>query len=77
MTDFTFEGHRVFYRREGAGDPIAFLPNATLTGKLWEHQAEHFAVAWEAPDEISHIIERFLVKHPQATSTAAYKSAAA
>ena len=42
MTWFSFEGHRVFYTREGAGDPIVFLPNATLTGRLWEHQAEHF-----------------------------------
>ena len=42
MTYFPFEGRRVFYTREGAGDPIIFLPNATLTGKLWEHQAEHF-----------------------------------
>ena len=31
---FPFEGHRVFYTREGAGDTILFLPNATLTGKL-------------------------------------------
>jgi pimeloyl-ACP methyl ester carboxylesterase len=42
MTWFEFDGHRVFYTREGAGDPIVFLPNATLTGRLWEHQAEHF-----------------------------------
>lgn len=42
MTYFDFEGHRVFYAREGVGDPIVFLPNATLTGKLWEHQAGHF-----------------------------------
>lgn len=42
MTWFQFEGHRVFCTREGAGDPILFLPNATLTGRLWEHQVEHF-----------------------------------
>jgi pimeloyl-ACP methyl ester carboxylesterase len=42
MSYFNFEGHRVYYTREGAGDPIVFLPNATLTGLLWEHQAEHF-----------------------------------
>lgn len=42
VTYFDFEDHRVFYTREGAGDPIVFLPNATLTGKLWEHQAGHF-----------------------------------
>jgi hypothetical protein len=29
---FVFDGHRVFYRRLGVGDPIVFLPNATLTG---------------------------------------------
>lgn len=39
---FVFEGHRVFYCREGAGEPIVFLPNATLTWRLWEHQVEHF-----------------------------------
>ena len=42
MSSFYFEGHQVFYRRAGAGDTILFLPNATLTGKLWEHQLEHF-----------------------------------
>lgn len=41
MTWFNFEGRRVFYTREGAGDPIVFLPNATLTGRLCERQAEH------------------------------------
>ena len=42
MSSFEFEGHRVFFRREGAGDAIVFLPNATLTGRLWEHQMEYF-----------------------------------
>ena len=42
MSWFDFEGHRVWYERQGAGDPIVFLPNATLDGKLWEFQAEHF-----------------------------------
>lgn len=42
MSWHTFEGHRVFYTREGTGDPIVFLPNATLTGRLFEHQAAHF-----------------------------------
>jgi hypothetical protein len=37
-----WEGGRVWYRREGAGRPIAFLPNATVTWRLWEHQVEHF-----------------------------------
>lgn len=41
MTWFNFEGRRVFYTREGASDPIVFLPNATLTGRLCERQAEH------------------------------------
>lgn len=45
MSYFDFEGHRVFYARDGAGDPIVFLLNATLTGRLWEHQAEHFKTA--------------------------------
>ena len=39
---FVFDGHRVFYRRAGTGDSIVFLPNATLTGHLWEHQVGHF-----------------------------------
>ncbi|MBI5105127.1 MAG: hypothetical protein HZB46_09130 [Solirubrobacterales bacterium] len=34
MASFLFEGHRAFSTREGAGDPIVFLPNATLTGRL-------------------------------------------
>lgn len=42
MSYFNLAGHRVFYTREGAGDPVVFLPNATLTGLLWERQAEHF-----------------------------------
>ena len=42
MSDFQFEGHRVWYERSGEGDPIVFLPNATLTAKLWEHQVEYF-----------------------------------
>ena len=42
MTYFDFEGHRVFYERQGSGEPIVFLPNATLDGKLWEFQADHF-----------------------------------
>lgn len=42
MAWFDFQGHRVWYQRQGSGDPIVFLPNATLDGRLWEHQAEHF-----------------------------------
>ena len=42
MTWFNFEGHKVFYERQGAGEPIVFLPNATLDGKLWEFQAQQF-----------------------------------
>jgi pimeloyl-ACP methyl ester carboxylesterase len=42
MAWFDFEGHKVWYERRGAGDPIVFLPNATLTGKLWEFQADYF-----------------------------------
>lgn len=40
---FVFDGHRVFYRRQGAGDPIVFLPNATFTGKRWERQSSTLA----------------------------------
>ncbi|OGA70457.1 MAG: hypothetical protein A3G81_13790 [Betaproteobacteria bacterium RIFCSPLOWO2_12_FULL_65_14] len=35
---FDLDGSRVFYRRRGAGEAIVFLPNATLTGRLWDHQ---------------------------------------
>lgn len=42
MTFFDFEGHKVFYERQGTGSPMVFLPNATLDGKLWEFQADHF-----------------------------------
>ena len=41
MSWFEFEGHQVWYEREGSGDPIVFLPNATLDGRLWEYQAEY------------------------------------
>ena len=41
MSHFIIEGHRVFSTREGAGDPIVFPPNTTLTGKPWEHQVGH------------------------------------
>ena len=39
---YDFEGRRVWYQREGNGHPIVFLPNATLTSKLWEHQVDYF-----------------------------------
>ncbi|GIU94159.1 MAG: putative hydrolase, alpha/beta fold family protein [Gaiellaceae bacterium] len=39
-----FERRRVWYRRSGAGRPaMVFLPNATLTWRLWEQQVEHFS----------------------------------
>jgi hypothetical protein len=34
MTFFDFEGHRVFYERDGSGSSIVCLPNATFDGKL-------------------------------------------
>ena len=37
-----FRDHRVYYERVGHGSAIVFLPNATLDGRLWEHQFEHF-----------------------------------
>lgn len=39
---YDFEGKQVWYRRDGRAAPIIFLPNATLTSKLWDHQFEHF-----------------------------------
>lgn len=42
-------GHRVYFRRAGVGDPIVFLPNATLTGRLWEHQLGADQAHWVLP----------------------------
>ena len=42
-----FEGHRVFFERAGEGASIVFLPNATLTGKLFEHQFAHFQQGYD------------------------------
>ena len=42
MSWYDFEGHKIWYQRQGSGDPIVFLPNATLDGRLWEFQAEYF-----------------------------------
>ena len=64
MTSFDFEGHRVWYEREGSGEPMVFLPNATLTG---------YAVAWNDPEEVNPIVESFLARH---TPTRAASAAA-
>jgi pimeloyl-ACP methyl ester carboxylesterase len=39
---YDFEGHRIGYRREGAGPPMVFFPNAVASHRLWDYQIEHF-----------------------------------
>ena len=39
---YAFEGHRIWYRREGAGRPMVFFPNAVASDRLWDYQMEHF-----------------------------------
>ena len=48
MAWFDFEGRRVWHERQGSGDPIVFLPNATLDGRLWERQVAHFKDHYDA-----------------------------
>lgn len=39
---YDFEGHRIGYRREGAGPPMVLFPNAVASDRLWDYQVEHF-----------------------------------
>jgi pimeloyl-ACP methyl ester carboxylesterase len=43
MSYFEFQGYRVFFREEGAGDPIVFLHNGGNDHRIWDCQMEHFA----------------------------------
>jgi pimeloyl-ACP methyl ester carboxylesterase len=43
MSFFEFNGHRVFYREEGHGEPIVFLHNGGNDHRIWDYQVEHFA----------------------------------
>lgn len=48
-----FEGHQIWYRREGAGVPMLFLHNGA-DHHLWDYQVEHFRHTHDviAPDLI-------------------------
>lgn len=52
MNTFTFRGHRVFYRREGAGAPMVFLHNGGTSHRTWEPLIERYAADHDviAPD---------------------------
>jgi pimeloyl-ACP methyl ester carboxylesterase len=49
---FTFRGHEVFYRREGAGAPMVFLHNGGTSHRTWEPLLERYAADHDviAPD---------------------------
>ena len=52
MSTFTFRGHEVFYRREGAGAPMIFLHNGGTSHRTWEPLVERYAADHDviAPD---------------------------
>src|SRR5271156_6186775 len=52
MSTFTFRGHQVFYRREGAGAPMVFLHNGGTSHRTWEPLIERYAADHDviAPD---------------------------
>jgi pimeloyl-ACP methyl ester carboxylesterase len=52
MSTFTFRGHEVFYRREGAGAPMVFLHNGGTSHRTWEPLIERYAADHDviAPD---------------------------
>lgn len=52
MSTFTFKGHEVFYRREGAGAPMVFLHNGGTSHRTWEPLIERYAADHDviAPD---------------------------
>ncbi len=43
MRSFSYQGHEVFYRREGRGSPIVFLHNGGTSHRIWEPLLEHYA----------------------------------
>jgi pimeloyl-ACP methyl ester carboxylesterase len=43
MRSFSYQGHEVFYRREGSGSPIVFLHNGGTSHRIWEPLLEHYA----------------------------------
>lgn len=42
MSWLEFEGHRIWYRRSGAGTPLVFLHHGEADNRLWDHQYDHF-----------------------------------
>lgn len=43
MSTFRFQGHEIFYRREGAGTPLVFLHNGGTSHRIWEPLLERYA----------------------------------
>ncbi len=43
MRSFSYQGHEVFYRREGSGSPIVFLHNGGTSHRIWEPLLERYA----------------------------------
>jgi pimeloyl-ACP methyl ester carboxylesterase len=43
MTSFRFQGHEIFYRREGTGTPFVFLHNGGTSHRIWEPLLERYA----------------------------------
>ncbi|WP_457160778.1 alpha/beta fold hydrolase [Mycobacteroides abscessus] len=44
---FTFDGDRIAYTREGAGDPILFIGNMGSVKECWANQVEALSVRYE------------------------------
>ncbi len=43
MKHFLFNGHKIFYFEEGAGEPLVFLHNGGNDHRIWDHQIAHFS----------------------------------
>jgi pimeloyl-ACP methyl ester carboxylesterase len=44
---YAFQGHQVWYRREGTGPPLVLFPNAVASDRLWDYQVEHFHARYD------------------------------
>lgn len=47
LSSFQFQGHKVAYRREGAGTPMVFLHNGGTSHRIWEPLLERYAADHE------------------------------
>ncbi len=43
MSHIDYQGHKVWYRESGAGDPLVFLHNGGNDHRIWDHQVLHFS----------------------------------